>query len=235
MKHEQDVEITKGDGLHADTIAEHPAFAQIEIVRTTTGGSKNILYGSDFDHRSSISLTVYTSRLHRSLSGDRHHAGEELLRLEMSEAQFASIASFVGLGGGMPVTLRRFNGELIPAIPAPTERSDQFRQEVKGTLDRTRSTLAETIAKIDALPISEKKKAELRHDLKTTSDNLEKNVAFVAERFSEHMEETVLRAKQEITTFAQRMGVVPPGLPGASPAMQEKQPLPAKRITRGKK
>jgi len=200
----EDVKIKKSDSPISDEVATHPAFGQIEVVRTSSGGG-NTLYGSDFNHQRSISLTIYRSELHRSLSGDRHHATEPLIRVEMSEAQWASIMSFVGLHGGMPVTLRRIGNESVPDLPRPGRRSLQFRKEMEETLSKAVEQLEDALKEIDSLPISAKRKLELRRKVDLGAAHLFTNAEFVADRFDEHMEETVAKAKQEVMGFEQRV------------------------------
>jgi ElaB/YqjD/DUF883 family membrane-anchored ribosome-binding protein len=194
---------------HADTKTTHPAFAQITVQRSH-GGART-LYASDFQHHASLTIRIANSELHRGLAHDWHHSREEYIEVELSEAQWATFVSSVGMGGGVACTLRQRNGEVIPGLPAPQSRADQFADELTDDINRI-------LKRCDGLMATAKNKAQA-NDIAMLKQDLEKNLPFVAASFSQHMEKTVESAKSEVhgymTGAIQRagldaLGVTPP-------------------------
>lgn len=193
-----------------ETKTTHPAFAQIGAFRTS--GGNTALFGSDFNHNAYMTIRIGPSALHRTLSRDWHH-GERLPYIEvaLSEAQWATFVSAPNVGDGVPCTLQSLNGKTIPGLPDPTNRSDQFREEVKAKLDKSVQKVVDTIAKIDGLGLPKGKAAAAKEGLNSLLTELNANLPFVAKMFEEHMEDTVEAAKQEVhgymTHVLQRAGI----------------------------
>lgn len=138
--------ITKPDPhMKGSTVTTHPAFAEISVNHYS--GSTH-LYGSDFSHMHFIALRIARSELHRNLSDDRPMAASSpLIEVMMSEAQWAHLISSVG-GQGNPCTLRSFNGERVPQIPAPKTRVEQFADESNARIAQALQNLETVISTI---------------------------------------------------------------------------------------
>lgn len=193
---------TKGPGGRDEEKLTHPAFGQIGIFRTS---GKTHLYGSDFDHQYVITLRIHTSELHRHLSTDWHHGGKELVEVQMSEAQFATMLTSMNMGTGSPCTIRRIGDQFMPQLPDPRSRSEQFGEEFRESVQESVQTLDDLIADIDTLGISKKKADELKLRLRVARERVTGSATFVADRFEEHMEETVELAKVEVHGYAQHV------------------------------
>ncbi len=194
------MEVIKDDPIN-DTVERHPAYAQIGAMRVSGGA---YLYGSDFRHQHYITIQIHDSVLHRQLSGDRPHAGKRLIEIAMSEAQWATFVSSLNQGSGVQCTLEYTREEgLVPPIAQPKDRKLQFSKEMIERFDMAVRALKDLAAQIDESPLSGKKKKALKDQLRTAERNLTPNMEFVAERFDEHMEHTVERAKSEVNAYAQ--------------------------------
>ena len=198
---EPTVEVKKGPGSADETIERHPAYAQIGASRVSGGA---YLYGSDFRHQHYITIQIHDSELHRQLSGDRAHSNRRLIEIAMSEAQWATFVSSLNQGGGVQCTLE-FTPEagLVPPIAQPKDRKLQFSREMGERFDMVKQALKALAALVDGSPLSGKKKEALKGQLRIAEMNLEPNMEFVAERFDEHMERTVEKAKSEVNAYAQ--------------------------------
>lgn len=86
-----------------DTRESHPAYGMILAARVQ-GGAR--LAGSDFKHQSYIAIEVRHAHLSRSLSNDRWHGDKHIIRLSLSEAQWATFVSSMNVGFGVPCTLK---------------------------------------------------------------------------------------------------------------------------------
>lgn len=195
------LEPTLTTDTHHDTRATHPAFAQITVHRSQ--GSGRSLYASDFQHHASLTICIHESELCRGLSHDWHHQRREYIEVELSEAQWATFVSSVGMGGGVPCTLRQRNGEQIARLPAPQSRSDQFSAEIA-------EDMARILKRCDDLAAGAKNRAQLQ-EINQLRQDLAQNLPFVADSFAKHMESTVESAKSEVhgymTGAIQRAGL----------------------------
>lgn len=196
-RHVEEIQV-QPDGRDG-TVSTHPAFAQISASRVTGGA---VLYGSDFQHQHFVTIKIKQSQSHRSLSRDWHNAGEEYIEVALSEAQWAAFVSSMNVGSGTTCTLTRRNREMIPSLPDPVSRRDQFNGEVSETLRDAIKALDKLTDDIDALKLSEKQKGELRGRVETARREIGSNVPFVLKQFGEHVEHTVEKAKVQINAYA---------------------------------
>lgn len=232
---EEPVETTvQGAGQMGETKTTHPSFAQVYVGRVS--GHQN-LYGSDFTHNGYITLTIQGSELRRSLSRDWHFASKPIIEIALSEAQWASLVSSFNIGSGVPCTLQytREDG-LIPRLPAPKSRVDQFAGEMKEDFEEALASLDELLKAIDegTTGMSKKKADTVREYVTTARAKLTGSAPFVAEQFGEHMENEMGRARTEIHGYATslfvRAGIErianmepPIALPGgAAPALEDR-------------
>ncbi len=180
-----------------ESIFTHPAFGQIGASRVN--GHVN-LYDSDFTHQHYITVSITRSELHRNLSRDRHFGTEEVIEVALSEAQWASFVSSMNIGSGVPCTIARHEGKLIPGLPSPQNPAHQFKAEIEKTMADIQAALGSLASDLDG-PMSKTKVAELRKELEWLSHRLTGSTGFVADKFDEHVEHTVERAKTEINAY----------------------------------
>jgi hypothetical protein len=214
---------TKPDVGHADSVATHPAFAQIGASRIS---GQTRLYGSDFVHQNFVRVRIGKSVLQRSLANDNPYGGSKpYVEVDLSEAQWASFVSSMNVGFGVQCTLRYKDGEEIPAIAAPEEdRQQQFKREAAERAERALGFMDELDAAIDDLKLSEKQKKELRGRVRMARMQLTDNIPFVLGQFGEHIEQTVEKAKVEVNAYVlstiQRAGLQALGVEsGSSPLL----------------
>lgn len=209
------------DRLHESKIT-HPSFAQISVSRVSGGA---VLYGSDFVHQHFITLRIAPSELNRGLSRDWPHASRKsYIEVEMSEAQFASMICSMNVGEGAQCTLTRFDGEMIPGIPSPINRTEQFRAEADKTVQEGHAALDTLDAELDGLGLSAKRLKEIKWKVEQARRAIGSSIDFVASQFGEHMEKTVEKAKIEVNAYItgavqrvglESLGVRPISLPDA--------------------
>jgi hypothetical protein len=180
-------------------VRSHPAYAQIFASRISGGAT---LYGSDLRHSSFVRLRIAGSTLTRRGCSDwAMPADVAMVEVDMSEADWATFVSSMNVGNGAQCTLRRFNGEVMPQLPAPKGRAEQFSAEMAATIERGMQGLKSLKESVESLKLSEKQKAKLLADIASAERNFAANTNFVAEQFDEHMERTVERAKADFNGF----------------------------------
>jgi hypothetical protein len=179
-----------------ERVYKHPAFAQIVANRVQ---GQTTLYGSDFIHHNFVAIEISVSDLHRDLSRDWHLSGRTLIRVAVSESHWATFVSAMNIGGGVPCTLQRLQGEMIPDIPERTQDS-AFKNEIRGSV-------ANSVAKLKALKsriqdmvggLPKAKQAVLIADIDRAIQDIEQNLPFVADSFDEHVEHKLENAKHEL-------------------------------------
>lgn len=194
---EQPVTIQKpGPGRDMESVTTHPAYCQIGAFRSQ--GGHTALYDSDFMHNSIMTIRISRSELHRNLNRDWHFGREEIVEIRMSEAQWATFVSAPNMGSGVPCTLRCFGNEIIPDLPDPTSRTEQFKEEMKEDLREAVGAMDELMAVIDDLGLPKGKAEKIKEQARRARMKLTSTLPFVAEQFDEHMENTVEKAKQEV-------------------------------------
>lgn len=185
----------------------HPAFGQIRAGRVSGNAS---LYDSEFNHQHYIQLSISRSRVERDLSTNWQFAGEELIEVSLSEAQWATFISSMNVGSGTSCTIEHVERQYMPYLPAPEASNKQFKQELELTLENIRADLLRAAGEIDG-PLNKGKATALKNEMERISARLINSTGFVAKQFDEHIERTVEKAKIEINThtfnLAQRTGI----------------------------
>lgn len=202
------------------TVYSHPAYGQISVSRVSHSHGA-VLYGTDFRHRHYVQITIQRSEFERGLSSDWPHAGGELVRLKMSEAQWATMVSSLNMGGGVQCTLEHVGYERMPMIPY-RDSAQEFQPEADGTLAKAVQHLKELGAEIqeETGKLPKNLRERLGEKVRRAIQDLESNLPFVSRRLGEHMETRVEKAKSEITAWATNF-VMRAGLAH----LQEKPPI----------
>lgn len=186
------------------TKERHPSFGQISASRVSSNPAQP-MYGSAIRHGHYIILNISTSEMHRNLSQEWYHDKEEIIRIRMSEHQFAQFITSLNIGGGTPCTIERLQGKGIEAPPIPNEVS-QIHKEFAETAADVAKALADAQKRLDAMlqPGGKASKAELnalRGELDTAVREMQSNLPFVAKQFAEAVEHTVSEAKGAIEAY----------------------------------
>lgn len=177
----------------------HPAYAQIGASHVTGGIS---LYGSEFKHQNYVVVRIARSELTRSLSNDWPFEREEIIEVAMSESQWAQFVSSMNRGSGTQCTIQHLGGKSVPQIPHPERKLDQFKREASEADRESLKWIDELITDIEASKLSQKQKDDFTKRLGIIRGRTMSSLSFVLTQFGEHMENTVNKAKTEITAFA---------------------------------
>lgn len=197
-------EPVEGEGSHkwdpGSKSYTHPAFGQLRASRQQ--GGNLALYGSDFRHDTTIAISISRSILNRDLSRDWHHAGEELIEVVLSEAQWATFVSSLNCGTGVPCTIRHVDRESMPDIPLRNER-DVVSEELDARVKRVTEHLNAAIADVEAnlVGLSKAKRDAIMARIIKAQREVSDSMPFAAKSFSEHVEKTVEKAKIEVEAY----------------------------------
>jgi hypothetical protein len=185
------------DPLHDDEV--HPAFGVATVHRSSGSGCS--LFQSDLLHHQTISLAIHTAVRKRDLNHDWVHARQELVEIEMSLAQWGSLVSSVGLGSGVPVTIRRTESDpFVPDIPYEPRTAESLH-EVKTVVDRMYEQVRERLA-ILRTAIHEKQGVRATKDALSALENAiagaGNNASFAVESLVDAGEKVVSQARADI-------------------------------------
>ena len=151
------------------------------------------LFDSEHKHQAFIALRIMTANRERSLSRDWVYSDKELVEVYMSESQWATMISSLNSGSGTPATLQHFMHERVEQPPEPEQRVDLFAGEMA-------QTLSKVIDRIDEMSKGRLTKAQLQ-ELAMMKQDIKSNMPFVANKFDEHMEKRVERAKADVEAY----------------------------------
>ncbi len=160
-------------------------------------GGDGLFFGSSIKHKyGGISLVISTAELHRSLSHDAYHESKDLIRVEMTETQFAN--AITGFGStGSPVTISYVAGEGRKEAPPFQNKVAEFDQEFQDKMDDISKDFDEVIK----LASDSKAQVRLQKAIQSLKQRMRSNVPFISKQFAEQMEKTVTEAKGEVEAF----------------------------------
>lgn len=186
---------------------KHPSFANLYIGRSQCSG-RVALFGSSIKHHDIITLRISPAYMDRDLNYDRYYAENiPYIEIDMSQSQFAQAITSLNMGAGVPVTLRRLNGEYIEQCPFVDKR-EQFSNEFRDDMNELTKKITETTKAVEELiqnkrTFSKADKDNILSALHAVSRQLSSNYPYMYSMFNEQMDKTVTEAKAEIESHLQ--------------------------------
>ena len=173
----------------------HPAFGTATVARSS--GTPRTLFQSDLRHNETITLRISTAERIRDLNHDWVHQRKALIEVEMSLAQWGSLVSSIGIGSGVPVTLRHTESTVrVPDLPYEPRIAESVA-ETKGTVAKLLARAQETLAALEAA-------VEGKQGVKAVRDALRNHRATIAnaESNAEFAVTSLTRAAETVTSQA---------------------------------
>lgn len=178
----------------------HPAFGQIQASRVSNSPPGSVVFQSDIKHQHTVRITISRASRKRDLNHDWVHGGQELMEVELSEAQWASFVSSMNTSG-VPCTLRRTPDEVyVPGLPYDPRLAHSMN-EVRNAADKTFGKIKTKLAEYEQAVADKAGAKVLREklrDLHYTVENTEPNLTFAASSLNKHAEDVVQRARADI-------------------------------------
>jgi hypothetical protein len=191
----------------------HPSYGVIVLGKLHSTGSP--LVGSPLVHQSMVSIEIKNATKRRQYGKDHFYGDKSIVRLVMSEAQWAQFVSSFGVGGGTPVTLnyKPEDGYTLQACGDPPHITTRgaHTADVEQAMAKAKNAVAALDAAVKEL--TNKPKSQVKAaDIEAVSDAaiqvrnwLTSNLPFVHQCFEEAMEKTVAAAKAEVVGFTTGM------------------------------
>lgn len=213
-REEQPVHSEPAANAHGGVEESHPAFGVAVVTRGH--GTPRALFQSDVLHRDVITLSIQHATRTRDLNHDWVHGREPLVEIEMSLSQWGALVSSVGIGSGIPVTIRRTEGEpFTPELPHQP-RLQASVDEASGAVEKMLERAAETLAAVEEAFESKKGIRAVRdalRDHRAAIANAPSNAAFAIRSVTEAGERVTSQVRADIEaqilTAAQRAGSQP--------------------------
>jgi len=180
----------------------HPSYGCISLFKTS-GTTR--LFGSGFNHQHFMSLRISRAERSRSHGNDHHFERDRLIEIHMSEVQWASLVSSVGLGSGVPCTINTVYGDPMPEPPAQLQ-IERYHEDIEKAGDQAAKFLDEALAELTALSEekspSKTRRAEVLEKVRRARAKLDDSAPFYVKQLHEHMEKVVSDGKAEIEAYA---------------------------------
>ncbi|TDP92338.1 hypothetical protein EDF62_1544 [Leucobacter luti] len=200
MRINQDIHSEPKEGpVGKERLDTHPAFGVATVTRGH--GTGTALFQSDLLHNETITLAISEADRTRSLNRDWVHSTHQLVEIEMSLAQWGALISSIGIGSGVPVTVRRKPGEpLTPGIPYEpriAESLSEVRTSVDHLMEKSRDSLSALEEAIESKAGIRAIRDALRAH-RATIDNAPANAEFAVKSVAEAAEKVAAQAKADI-------------------------------------
>jgi len=184
----------------------HESYAQLSFSRNQRSSGVH-LYGSSIEHINTITMRICRSELQRDLSREWYFGGEQLIEVEMSQAQFAEAITSMNCGDGVPVTLTRFQGKITERCPFEDQRN-KFAEDFRTDCEEGTQAINDALEKVEALFVSGKalnksEKSQVIELLHKAQKSYQDSIPFLSKQFNQAMDKTTTQAKSEIEAFTQ--------------------------------
>jgi hypothetical protein len=186
--------------------ATHESWGTV-VVSKPQGNDKQ-LFGSDATHHSWVRLTISNADRSWDLGRSWIHPrsqSHDLITIDMSYDQWATMICSFGVGEGTPCTLSRVNGELVEYVPPPAELQEYavYANKILDDLSEKATTLEQRIADlIEGKGKAGKKDLEaLKQEVSVLGQHVGGNYDFLMSSFTQHVETEMNRAKVNIASY----------------------------------
>ena len=190
--------------MNFDESETHESYGIVGISRRQSSPPHN-LFGSSIKHQSTMALTIKKAEKMRDLNRDWYFGRKHLIEIELSPTQFADMITGVGVGDGVPCTIRWAEGERKENPPEISQRQ-MYEDEFKKTMQDFGKTCygdvqeaRELLTKKGTITVKERKQVDgiITRMVGTITGTL----PFIQGSFNEAMSKTVTEAKGEVDAF----------------------------------
>ena len=191
--------------MEKEQIITHPSYGSVSIHRYS--GGEREFFGSAIEHEGGVEIVINTAEQHRTLHKDWCIDKKALIKVRMTETQFAQAITHLNTSG-TPCTLEYFNGEYIEAPKNIMNKRLEFQNEFKDSLNEIKEYLDETNKAIEEIlnkkNISKADRSEMRTLVNRIQTKVVSDLPFVEKCFNETMENIVMEAKDEVEHFVEQ-------------------------------
>lgn len=202
----------RDDGSMVET---HPSYGLVHVGHYTTTPPQNF-FGSSVRHSAGVSLTISLAQKSRDLSNTWYSSRDEVIKIDMTGAQWTELLALFNHGSGVPCTISHVNKSaledyedtLVPPCPETNERQEiesEFRRAMADTASGV-SKLIERAQELQSKPsitkADRKEFLDIANNIKCKIDCV---LPFIHAQFNEAMDGIVVNAKHDLELFANQL------------------------------
>lgn len=181
----------------------HESYGMLNF--SSVSGGDSTLFGSSIPHRETIQLSIGAAEIERGLHTDWYYKRGDHIVVEMSHSQFSEAITSMNMGSGIPVTIKRLNGQRISEPPFTNKRI-QFEEEFKHKMDELEKSLRHLTENAENIltnkkTVSKADRHEILNDINKLRVELASNIPFMSNMYNEQLDKTTNEAKGEIEAF----------------------------------
>lgn len=207
--------------MDKDKHLKHPCFGLARFSRIC--GYSGFMFGSDVQSDNFIELTInHAERVKGDYRVHYYDYGRPIVRLKMTQTQFAELLTNMNIGNGVPVTLEAINGERVEQFDLNEAKNhlDELKEDFKEHSKKTVNSLIETSNSLKRIinkkNLSKKDQEDAMNLLDRYITEIRSNMPFFIKLYKEETANIVQRAKSELDGMIQscviRAGVKALGL-----------------------
>lgn len=196
-----------------EEMPSHESFGVIGLCHASASGDESTrLFNSPVPCHRVVILTIKKASISQTDYHDTHISGGEIIaEVVMSPIQFAELLTTPNTGDGVPCTLKHYrDGQSLKFCDAPPRQETEagrVRRELKANIAEQLASLKAIRRRIEdrlkAARVPAAARAELTAEIDGLIRTLVDSAPFVMERFEEHTEEVVIRAKAEVAAYVE--------------------------------
>lgn len=168
-------------------------------------GSPRYVFGSELRHHDTIRLIIRRAVVQRDLSHEWFFGKQELVEVEFSPTQFASLITTMNVGDGVPCTIKALDNVPVPHEPDEGVRT-KFDRDLKEKAREAIAPLKEVRKLLETLNLSAKARNAVVEALTIAEMEVASNMPFLVRQFEEAMDNVVTDAKGQMEAFV--MGAI---------------------------
>lgn len=194
----------------------HESWLLVSAHRVTSSPGAH-LFDSEIQHAHYISVQIARCSRQRELHKDWLFERQVLLTFDLSEAQWGAFVSSFGTSG-VPATLSRLAGALVPGVATDDSRLSKSHEEVRNKategMEKVKAAHKRVQEAFDQKLGIKETRWRLR-DLDIAIQHMPSNMEFAAKSLAEATENVVQKARSDIEAMARQAAAQGRGLTGA--------------------
>jgi len=193
--------------MNDDKIYEHPSYGMVSFARVSHGGKTRLFGSAIHSHQHTIRLRIAPGRRRHSLSMDWYGSAGfgDLIEVELSAAQFASLLTTMNVGEGVPCTIRHVGGKRMDDPPEVETEQEAVRvgfgEKLAGLIEKLKAAAKDAEARLAKPSLTKADGRAIKEALDLALREIACNLPFVVEQFQEAAERVTTTAKAEIEAF----------------------------------
>jgi hypothetical protein len=190
-----------------DEKLEHPSFGMVSL--HAIQGSR-ALFGVDYPTGHSLTLEIAECEMHRDPHHTRYYERSPIIKIELSEVQWARLVASMN-STGVPCTIRRRqSGDYVGIEDPPQHMTDaiKMKDDVEGKARRIAGNMEHLQKLADELAspggkVTKEKLKELAMWAQQTKQALDRDMPYLTQCMTEQVDDMVQSARAEIDAHVQ--------------------------------